>query len=150
MKYYYNKFNSVEESDTYSNPTGYFASDPGVDISMSTVNYYAVPGYSFSAENGFEPAGALTQPSGFVLGFTYWKSSSTNVTRYILNSIGATTFNADLGYKSCTRTIIYAKSTLVASGLTAENGTYPDNDRHTDGFWYVRGNPASSMMFMNF
>jgi len=30
------------------------------------------------------------------------------------------------------------KNVLMESGITAEDGTYPDNGIHTDGFWYVK------------
>ncbi len=33
----------------------------------------------------------------------------------------------------------YSKGSLVQSNIAAEDGTYPANGRHTDGFWYVKG-----------
>ncbi|MED3873306.1 sialidase family protein [Lysinibacillus capsici] len=35
--------------------------------------------------------------------------------------------------------IDYSKGSPVESNIVAEDGTYPVNGRHTDGFWYVRG-----------
>lgn len=35
-------------------------------------------------------------------------------------------------------TTTYSIGSLVQSDLQAENGTYPTNGRHTDGYWYVR------------
>lgn len=35
-------------------------------------------------------------------------------------------------------TSTYERGNLVQSNIEAENGTYPNNGRHTDGFWYVR------------
>ncbi|MFJ3386347.1 hypothetical protein [Lysinibacillus sp. NPDC086135] len=34
--------------------------------------------------------------------------------------------------------LTYQRGSLVQSNIQAENGTYPANGRHTDGFWYVR------------
>ena len=33
----------------------------------------------------------------------------------------------------------YVRGALITSNIIAENGTYPANGRHTDGYWYVRG-----------
>lgn len=35
--------------------------------------------------------------------------------------------------------IDYSKGSPVESNIVAEDGTYPVNGRHTDGFWYVKG-----------
>ena len=32
----------------------------------------------------------------------------------------------------------YVKGTLVEANIVAPEGTYPDNGKHTDGFWYVK------------
>ncbi|WP_052344231.1 Ig-like domain-containing protein [Bacillus ndiopicus] len=32
----------------------------------------------------------------------------------------------------------YTRGTIVQSDISAEDGTYPTNGRHSDGFWYVR------------
>ncbi|KAA0944059.1 hypothetical protein FQ087_18205 [Sporosarcina sp. ANT_H38] len=36
-----------------------------------------------------------------------------------------------------------AQGTLVQSNITATEGAYPTNGKHTDGFWYVRGSRVS-------
>lgn len=33
----------------------------------------------------------------------------------------------------------YVKGSLVQSNIEAEDGTYPANGRHSDGYWYVKG-----------
>lgn len=33
----------------------------------------------------------------------------------------------------------YSKGSLVQSNIAAEDGTYPSNGRHSDGYWYVKG-----------
>lgn len=35
-------------------------------------------------------------------------------------------------------TSLASKSSLISSSIVAENGTYPSNGVHTDGYWYVR------------
>ncbi|AEO93685.1 gp427 [Bacillus phage G] len=42
--------------------------------------------------------------------------------------------------KSTSRSVAtYSKGNLVQSNIVAEDGNYPTNGRHTDGYWYVRG-----------
>lgn len=42
-----------------------------------------------------------------------------------------------------TQETYYTRGSLVQSNIVAENGTYPANGRHTDGFWYVRKTVAN-------
>ncbi|MDD1504238.1 hypothetical protein PVA17_15945 [Lysinibacillus sp. CNPSo 3705] len=37
----------------------------------------------------------------------------------------------------------YSKGSLVQSDIPAEDGTYPTNGQHADGYWYVRGSRVS-------
>lgn len=41
--------------------------------------------------------------------------------------------------KNTSSIIDYSKGSLVQSNISAEDGTYPANGRHTDGYWYVKG-----------
>lgn len=41
--------------------------------------------------------------------------------------------------------IDYSKGSLVQSNIVAEDGTYPANGRHTDGFWYVKGSAVGQL-----
>ncbi|MGG3801804.1 hypothetical protein [Metabacillus fastidiosus] len=46
---------------------------------------------------------------------------------------------------NATRTLTgYTPGTLIQSGIVAEEGTYPNNGRHTDGYWYVRGSRVNA------
>ncbi|MEX3625822.1 hypothetical protein [Viridibacillus arvi] len=38
----------------------------------------------------------------------------------------------------------YSQGTLIQSGIVAEDGMYPNNGRHTDGYWYVRGSRVNA------
>lgn len=46
-------------------------------------------------------------------------------------------------------TISYTKGALVTSDVAAENGTYPENGRHTDGYWYVRKSVVNNTPTIN-
>lgn len=40
--------------------------------------------------------------------------------------------------------VVYSQGTLAQSNVQAEDGTYPANGRHTDGFWYVKKGVANT------
>ncbi|MEK3996666.1 hypothetical protein MKY29_18290 [Psychrobacillus sp. FSL K6-2365] len=40
--------------------------------------------------------------------------------------------------------IVKGRGSLVQSNIAAEDGSYPNDGMHTDGFWYVRGGLANS------
>lgn len=152
MKFYYNKYNSVEDSVSYSNHVPPGADGAAQDWPIYHFYRYAVPGYSFDTTDGFLPAGTPTYEVDFVPGHSYWMINGTHdaVYRFSVNSVGSTTFNATVGVGYCTRNVTYVKGTLVTPNVIADNGTYPDNGRHTDGYWYVKSNLVSSMLFSNF
>lgn len=42
-------------------------------------------------------------------------------------------------------TTVYSRGSLLQSNIVAEDGTYPTNGKHTDGYWYVRGALANNL-----
>lgn len=48
-----------------------------------------------------------------------------------------------------TSTSSYTRGNLVQSAIAAENGTYPLDGRHTDGYWYVRGALVNTAPIIN-
>jgi hypothetical protein len=154
-KYFYNRYNAVITSSTYSNPTGFSTpSPPTVYDKNGYVVRYSAPGYSFNSTQGFIPAGTYVSDANYVAGFSYWSSILHYVViRYEINSITDTTYTASVAMAYCTVTDNYSQGTLITSNIVADDGTYPDNGRHTDGYWYVKGNlvPTGNSFFgMNF
>lgn len=65
--------------------------------------------------------------------YHYWN------TRVIDTDYG---YDIRYSYRSYSRTSKltgYSRGNLVTSNIIAEDGTYPTNGRHSDGYWYVRG-----------
>lgn len=104
--------------------------------------------YTFSATEGYRLSGtiitrdewSLPLVGGYYLG-SYSSGPSRRIFKVLLEK-----------YQSGSDTLYYVdeneaveehtRGTLVQSGIVAENGTYPTNGRHSDGYWYVRGSKA--------
>lgn len=56
-----------------------------------------------------------------------------------------------VGYEksASNNTVVYSKGSLLQSNIISEEGIYPDNGRHTDGYWYVKGVKAFPDLFVN-
>lgn len=73
-----------------------------------------------------------------VIHFVYSVGAKVFICRLEYLSTGAFTIGIDR-LESTIASTTYTKGSLVSSGIIAEDGTYPTNGRHTDGFWYVKG-----------
>lgn len=62
-------------------------------------------------------------------------------------AIGAVPYGGgSVDFEQYTRTREYAPGVFIQD-LLAEDGTYPDNGLHTDGYWYVKGKKKELMKF---
>lgn len=61
-----------------------------------------------------------------------------NGSTYILDNIG------DSEYGQTGTSTSYSKGSLIQANILAEDGTYPANGRHTDGYWYVKKGVANT------
>lgn len=141
VRYYYDKYNAIANT-TYSEPVwgettnGYTTSFAG----------YA-KGYSWNPANGsFSRSSEVwVSGEGVLNGNVAYNVSGTTLTEYIWTAGTMTANNSrvcngrikkstDAGVNTT-----YTRGSLVQSNITAEDGVYPTNGRHTDGFWYVRG-----------
>ena len=52
--------------------------------------------------------------------------------------VSSTVWNYDQNYKGTKQAEIYNRGSLVSTNMVAENGTYPVDGRHSDGYWYIR------------
>ena len=133
--YYYDKYTA----------TSYYIENPVFETYYSDVSQnYVTPNYSFDrVHNNW----VVTTAGGYVL----WATAHSTGLKYISCSSPATI--NDTRYVKATATqnqwevyllkyyynpIGYEKSSLVTSDIIAADGTYPNNGRHTDGYWYVR------------
>lgn len=142
-KYYYSKYNAI---------ASYIVGDFETLSDFTTNNQYYVlySSYSLNASTGiFANAGAqyyagVQSSAGKIeSGKYYYVSSNNTITRYLLKytstGYGGVFASAYFSAMKATSELSYSKGTLVQENLVAEDGTYPNDGRHTDGYWYVRG-----------
>lgn len=128
VQYVYQKYNSQFNSGYY------YASQTGSN------NYPSGSSYSFSGYTGYSIDGS----GNFIGSGSTSYSWPTNGSSY---SGGGSSFShrsTGGGTTTVTDYSIYYASSYYSQGsyieqLVAEDGTYPSNGRHTDGFYYVRG-----------
>ncbi|MEO4053361.1 hypothetical protein [Solibacillus sp. CAU 1738] len=136
VKYYYDKYNATPLYRTVA-VTGPKESTPHLmgTVSFTNGNYKDNP-MAFTVTKTSNISGLIGQPSPDL----YCMVSSTkaiNTSGGLIYSTGNYWYNGEsLELKSSIYS--YARGSLVSSNIQAEDGTYPVDGRHTDGYWYVR------------
>lgn len=141
VKYYYDRYNAIP-SNYYSEASWETSPSPSTTFFVG----YA-KSYSFDPTNNtYSNAGGTWQSGEMVkAGDSVFMVQSDMVTRYTAQHGGfpATEyFQCTLSYKYTSKSssrVVYSKGTLVQAGIVAEDGTYPADGPHTDGYWYVKG-----------
>lgn len=164
VQYYYTKYTAVSSSTYSNNVVTSYATRYGHPVNYrslySILDFLGAPmggtpytSYSFSSTTGgYTGSGQLyglgaDAPQLFEV---YEAGSGTGSFNLINGSdIVIVTYNKstlndyDMAYNATLRrasvTTSYNRGALVQSDIPAEDGTYPVNGRHTDGFWYIRG-----------
>lgn len=141
MQYYYDKFTAIgntsyvepgwvsqgnDYSPRYSDLAKSYSWNPSTG--KFTVNS------DFYASGTMIPTGAIGyRLSGTVL-YRYSKTDASSLAEYSSNASASTKDS-----NSASTNTTYSKGSLVQSNIVAEDGTYPSNGRHSDGYWYVKG-----------
>ena len=157
VKYIYDKYNSIGTIGSYkeqSTPLG--TQDLPYNYRLSDVQYmFGTP----AIETAYG-ARILNEQSGLYAGDTVMYPSSnyqlntvydsgkrsqyyidgTNVYYFVVSYWTTNVYRVvGVRYTSVPGATTYSRGSLIQSNVIAEDGTYPANGRHTDGFWYVRG-----------
>jgi len=142
VKYYYDKFTAIENKQynddapwTNSSATIGPFSSYAKSYSFDRVNNKYILGPTWGYDGGPVNIGSIVYSlSGNFLSRHSAKEATYDPT---------VTVPVNTVYKDATKntsTIIdYSKGSLVQSNISAEDGTFPANGRHTDGYWYVKG-----------
>ncbi|GAB0167439.1 Ig-like domain-containing protein [Lysinibacillus sp. CTST325] len=139
VKYYYDKFTSSEHK-VYNDDA------PWEYLNTSKGKFEGgYKNYTFNGiTNTYTPTDAWNYSDWVpVDGVAYDKNDDNYLFRFITTQSGQASdeLNYVLHQKVRTKntsSIAYQKGTLVQSNIAAEDGTYPANGRHTDGYWYVK------------
>lgn len=136
VQYYYDKYNAVIVSRTYSEGS-WGAETPNNSAPYGSTVY---PTYEFSPSKGFTLTGTPKQVKNSSNPSNHYSGGATSLTQYstMTNDIEVEAWQGKAKTKYASVSNTYGKGSLVQSNITAEDGTYPANGRHTDGFWYVR------------
>ncbi|MFJ8100433.1 hypothetical protein [Lysinibacillus sp. NPDC096212] len=138
--YYYNKFTASENKV-------YIDDAPWEYLNTSRGKFEgSYKKYTFNnATNTYTPTDIWNYSDMVpVDGVAYGKNDDNYLFRFITTYSGQA--SSELSYAlhqkvrtKNTTTTNYTLGTLVQSNITAEDGAYPANGRHTDGYWYVKG-----------
>lgn len=146
VKYYYDKFTAIPKT-SYIEP-GWVSQGGSFSVRYADLakSYSWNPSTGkFTLNSDFYASGTMV-PTGAVgyrlLGTLLYRYSKTDASSLAEYSSNASASTKDSNSASTNTT--YTKGSLVQSNIIAEDGTYPTNGRHIDGYWYVKGSVAPS------
>ncbi|AEO93682.1 gp424 [Bacillus phage G] len=146
VKYYYDKYASISTTK-YVEPAWI-----NMNATGSTVAFTLKPkSYSFNSTTGKFSLSTDTWGQAeetIQVGQTCYGYASGELYEYTaIQSASSGSVPISLYKKreiDTTTQTTYSKGALLQSNIVAEDGTYPVNGRHTDGYWYVRGSIANT------
>ncbi|MEA0565294.1 hypothetical protein [Lysinibacillus irui] len=135
VKYYYDKYEAIP---THVYTYSYSWSQ---DYLASVTSIQGMSGFDFNTNTG---EFTLQPPARTVIVFndkgpvyTYIEGK---LLKYYIPSYSDQTIYYNIA--NVTQTLVrtdYSRGALVQSNIVAEDGTYPVNGRHSDGYWYIKG-----------
>lgn len=141
-KFYYKKYN-IGYSYTYSNQRD---ASYGYIIRNWNSKWVMYTGYNWSSSRGFYGTG-----QSITCGFRY---NSSPHGWYVITPTAVAQDNYESHgedewfdkKKICDSTAIERSGTFVAD-IIAEEGTYPANGKHSDGYWYIKGKQVAPNVY---
>lgn len=141
-KYYYNKYNYG-----YLIRGTYYK-----DVPRTTIEDQFV--YLIDENNNWNTSGTMVTLSSTGNGLIYvaneWVAyqewNAGNLT-YILYRDDSVYYKTSNRYKKSNMS--KGKGSIAEANIIAEDGTYPENGLHSDGYWYIKGNKASLPIYQN-
>lgn len=133
VQYYYVKYNVVS-TPTYSYNVAWSASSNSGYTSASGYTSYSIDGSGKIVLGG----SYLTIQQYTSYGTVYTESGSALI-RHTIGSHDNVIYETWGSVQKTQTGTTYSRGSLVQSNIVAEDGTYPANGRHTDGYWYVKG-----------
>ena len=140
-QHYYDKFMAISNTSYVEPGWASQGSDFSVRYADLAKSYSWNPSTGKFTVNSDFYASGTTVPTGAIgyrlLGtvlYRYSKTDGSSLAEYSSNASASTKDS-----NSASTNTNYSKGSLVQAGIAAEDGTYPANGRHTDGYWYVKG-----------
>ncbi|MEK5528522.1 hypothetical protein MKX79_03885 [Viridibacillus sp. FSL R5-0468] len=145
-KYFYSKYNATSTTSYIDSAPWVLWGDTGIHFSEESTGYIY-----FSSSNGYSKSDAKwgTGKAIYPGDVCYSSNSVQSINKYVAKESGTsdTLVPTVMYYKNASQNTTqtnYSPGSLVQSGIIAEDGTYPNNYRHTDGYWYVRGSRVNA------
>lgn len=142
VQYYYEKFTAIENKQynddapwTNSSATIGPFSSYAKSYSFDRVNNKYTLGPAWGYDGGPVNIGSIVYS---LSGNFLYRHSAKEYTYDPTVTVPVNTVYKDAS-KNTSSIIDYSKGSLVQSNIVAEDGTYPSNGRHSDGYWYVKG-----------
>lgn len=142
--YYWSKYNTITNS-TYSDTAPWQASGDSFKVFVGASN-----SYTFNpTTNRYSKAGSTYMGGQPVYaGSVAYEGGGSTITRYVAKSGGDPSHGLEVTVASKNASnnnghTSYSKGSLIQSDIQAQEGTYPTDGRHSDGYWYVRGSRVS-------
>lgn len=137
MQYYYEKFNTlVNHTPSFGHNQG--GSNFSVTLSNFNSSTSYTYGFSYNPTNStFTGVSKIVDPTSFP--GTFYLAGAILIKYELARIDGVVAYYTRYDASPNTMTTSYSKGSLVQSNIAAEDGTYPSNGRHSDGFWYVKG-----------
>ncbi|MGE7841374.1 hypothetical protein ACQKNX_11320 [Lysinibacillus sp. NPDC093712] len=137
VQYYYDRFTTIGTpvmtwQISWGKPTANF----GGGEATGNTDYNIDSSGKITLTGSVQTIGESVKKNGTVYAFS---GSGTWLCRYIASGEWSV-MDEYLGVAKQVETgTNYSKGALIQSRIPAEEGTYPANGRHTDGYWYVKG-----------
>jgi hypothetical protein len=148
VKYYYDKYEAIGkpywQEGAWEGPyKGWYSTfdqlyrnyyfDPNINVYSVTGGQFGINATVSVGQVGYKMSGNVLE--AFVI---------TQLGTYPDATVSHQTDFSRRDPKVSTQTTVYSKGALVQSNIVVEDGTYPANGRHSDGYWYVKGGVANT------
>ncbi|WDU77506.1 MULTISPECIES: Ig-like domain-containing protein [Lysinibacillus] len=144
-QYYYDKFTAI--SNTYRADNAPWKTHPAGGFAKGSFSGQP-SGYSHDgSSNTYTTAGSWAHGAPITPGASFFQpaTNAQSIVRQVALQSGVAGYDSvdttlEIKYASeNSQNTTYSKGALVQAKIPAEDGTYPANGRHTDGYWYVKG-----------
>lgn len=137
VQYYYDKYTSLEEKVWRLGSWAYTGDNTGPFMDSKSFTFDPKTNtVQLQRKWGVNDTVSVGSSNYYLSGTTLVRQDSKEE-RLNSSTIDYSGYRIDLPSNSYNT--LYSKGSLVQSNIAAEDGTYPANGKHTDGYWYVKG-----------
>lgn len=142
VKYYYDKYNAVQSY--MDNAPWRVGSTVNADWNNMFKSYvHQGVDNIYVGSGGTWTTGESVIAGQFAYEISFDKKTLYRFTAQGNHTVSSTATSLGQDKKAAENTSVYVRGTLIQSNIPAEDGTYPANGRHTDGYWYVKKGVAN-------